>query len=383
MLIMKKIDAPLSGTAFGHNKAGDSAYALSGALTGEVLKPFLAQMPTEQTCTLDFTKVGSINFSGIRALLNAREAGKRFVISGASRRVAELFEATGASKFISVCRAPEALDMSQWVKSGEGHTAESFDHVDGDAMMKLYFDHIPFAAVEQETRTAQAAFLMGIPTPMPGEMIRCGDRFGTTCERLKNNRSFSRIISDEPERLEELVVRLAKMAKKLHATPCDKAVFPSYHEKMAQIIRSLPVFTAEEKQTFLGFLNSVEDTGMCIHGDLNISNVITDGTVDLFIDMGDFSYGNPLFDLGAIYYLSHDVYAPDCLKNYHNPKERMAKLWAPFAREYFGADTPEKQAKIEETVRPYAAFQMMIFLRNTDCKQPVAAGLAREYMKLI
>ena len=277
--------------------------------------------------------------------------------------------------------AAREIDLREWVKSGEGHTADSFDHADGRTVLKLYYDFVPDDLIEQEQRVAQAAFRMGVPTPRPGELVRCGGRLGVTYERIVNKRSFARAISQEPERLEEFALRFAKMAKKLHETPCDKTVFPSYREKMTEIIRDLPVFTDGEKRTLLDFLNSAEDTGMCIHGDLNISNVITDGTADLFIDMGDFSYGNPLFDLGAIYYLSHGVYAPDCLKNFHNPKERMAGLWEPFVREYFGADTPEKQAETEEMIKPYAAFQMMIFLRNTACRHPVAEGLARELMR--
>ena len=379
---MKKINGNLS-KAFSAEKTGEDAYALSGALNGEVLQPFLAQMPTEQTCTLDFTKVDSINFSGIRALLNAREAGKRFVISGTNRTVAELFEATGASKFISVCRAPEVLDMSQWVKSGEGHTADSFDHVDGDAMMKLYFSHVPASVIEQEKRTAQAAFLMGIPTPMPGEMVCTADgRRGCSFERLANKRSFFRAVSQEPERLEEFAVRFARMAKKLHATPCDKAVFPSYREKMSKIIRSLDVLTDAEKKKLLDFLYSVEDTGMCIHGDLHAGNAITDGTIDLFIDMGDFAYGNPIFDLGGIFLQPKILPEERTMRAFHISNDMYRQFWTFFAKEYFDADTPEKLTAVERMMMPYAAYQALIFLSH-DPLDPLFAGFIREAMKFM
>lgn len=92
--------------AFSFEKAGEGTYLLSGALNGEVLKPFLAELDGSEKIVLDLTKVGSVSFSGVRALLNAREEGKRFVISGANDAVAKMFEDTGASKFISVCRAP-------------------------------------------------------------------------------------------------------------------------------------------------------------------------------------------------------------------------------------------------------------------------------------
>ena len=366
---------------FSAEKTGEDTYALSGVLTGAALTPFLAQMPAEKPCTLDFTKVGSINFSGIRALLNAREAGRRFVISGANRAVAELFEATGASKFISVCRAPEVLDMSQWVKSGEGHTAESFDHIDGDAMMKLYFSYVPASVIEQEKRIAQAAFLMGIPTPMPGEMVCTADgRRGCSFERLANKRSFFRAVSQEPERLEEFAVRFARMAKKLHATPCDKAVFPSYREKLSKIIRSLDVLTDAEKEKLHDFLYSVEDTGMCIHGDLHAGNAITDGTVDLFIDMGDFAYGNPIFDLGALFLPPKILSDERALHAFHITTDMYRQFWAFFAKEYFDADTPEKLTEVDRMIMPYAAYQALIFLSH-DPSDPIFSDFIREAMK--
>ena len=368
---------------FSAEKVNGGTYALAGALNGEVLKPFLAELDGEEPWILDFTRVGSINFSGIRALLNAREAGKRFVISGANRAVAELFETTGASKFISVCRTPAELDLREWEKSGEGHTADSLDHADGDAMMKLYYDFIPNTVIEREKRTAQAAFLLGVPTPMPGEIVCTDDgRYGCSFERLANKRSFFRAVSQEPERLEEYAVRFAHMTKKLHETPCDKAVFPSYQEKLSKIIRSLDSLTDAEKKKLLDFLYSVEDTGMCIHGDLHGGNAITDDTVDLFIDMGDFSYGNPLFDLGMLFQIKHFGDDAACLRSFHIDHATCCRFCDVFAAEYFGADTPEKLEEVQRKMMPFAGFQALVWLAH----EPHSArflGFVRECMTYI
>lgn len=254
--------------------------------------------------------------------------------------------------------------MRDWTKSGEGHVAECFDNADGDSMMKLYREFVPKPVIEKEKRTAQAAFLMGIPTPMPGEMVCSGGRLGCSFERLADKRSFYRAISEEPERLEEFAVRFAKMAKKLHSTPCDKAVFPSYREKLTAIIKGVNLFTDEENSKLLSFLNSIEDTGMCIHGDLHGGNVITDGTAELFIDMGDFAYGNPIFDLGALFYAANDADDETNLREYHLSRATINEFWSIFKREYFGADTPEKQADIDRMMLPVSAYQTVIWLEH-------------------
>ena len=48
----------------------------------------------------------------------------------------------------------------------------------------------------------------------------------------------------------------------------------------------------------LAFIDRVPDADTCLHGDLHIGNVITDGRRNLWIDLGQFSRGVPEWDLG-------------------------------------------------------------------------------------
>ena len=257
-----------------------------------------------------------------------------------------------------------ALDLRQWTRTGEGHTAESFDHGDGKTMMKLYFDFVPAALAEQELRVAEAAYRMGIPTPKPGELVTADGRMGCTFERIANKRSIGKAIADEPERLEEYALRFARLAKKLHTTPCDRALFPSYRENIQKILRELPYLSEKNKQKLLRFLDSVEDTGMCIHGDLTVGNVVTDGTTDYFIDMSEFSYGNPLFDVSANYIIWQKFSNERQLEDFHLSKAMYERFWNVFVEEYFGADTEEKLAEINRMIAPYAAIQSLVFLSH-------------------
>ena len=54
---------------------------------------------------------------------------------------------------------------------------------------------------------------------------------------------------------------------------------------------------------------------------------------------------------------------PDDLtkKLYHIDNESMLRFWKLFACEYFGADTPEKFAEVENKLRPFAALKMLYF----------------------
>ena len=257
---------------------------------------------------------------------------------------------------------PAEEDMSQWTKFGGGHLSESYIHADGKTMMKLYFDFVRRDFIERELRVAEAAYAMGISTPKPGETVRCGERLGNTFACIADKRSFARAIADEPGKMKEYAERFAAMAKKLHETPADASLVPSYREKLTALIRQQTLLSTKEKKTLLRFLNSVEDTGTCLHGDLHIGNVVTDGTTDYFIDVGDLSYGNPLFDLGGFYIMSHVITDADCRETYHISLAQHQMFWAFFLREYFGADTPDKLVEADRRAKLFAAFQALVYL---------------------
>ena len=55
----------------------------------------------------------------------------------------------------------------------------------------------------------------------------------------------------------------------------------------------------------LDFLEKVPESEYCMHGDLQIGNIISDGRHKLWIDVGEFAYGVPEWDLGTVYEFSH------------------------------------------------------------------------------
>ena len=108
-------------------------------------------------------------------------------------------------------------------------------------------------------------------------------------------------------------------------------------------------------------MKSIPPATTCLHGDLHIGNILDSSFGNLWIDLADFSYGNPLFDFGMMYLVCRCN--PDDLtkKLYHIDNAAMLKFWEMFACEYFGADTPEKLAKVENKLRPFAALKMLYF----------------------
>ena len=99
-------------------------------------------------------------------------------------------------------------------------------------MAKLYKNGFEADRAKAEFLTARTVYDLGIPSPKPYRMITDGERSGAEYELIKNKRSYTRIISQEPERLEEISLKFARMAKALHDTNADTTLLGSYKQRI-------------------------------------------------------------------------------------------------------------------------------------------------------
>lgn len=266
---------------------------------------------------------------------------------------------------------PTRIDLNDYERVGEGANGASYNHkTDPDIMLKVYFRN--FEAAAKELELAQKVYRMGIPTPEPGDLITDGERMGIRFRRLTGKRSYSRACGDEPERVEEYAREFAQMCKKLHATHVDTTQFESVKDRLYAMLEANPDFTPEQKQKIRDFIASAPEADTAIHGDLQFSNgIFTEENgvrKSYFIDLGDFCYGYPMFDIGMVYLcccLNDEAWT---MEQYHMSNATAAKFWDFFADEYFGKDADMDEVMKE--VRIYAGLKTLIVERDTHCPMP-------------
>ena len=266
---------------------------------------------------------------------------------------------------------PTRIDLNDYERVGEGANGASYNHkTDPDIMLKVYFRN--FEAAAKELELAQKVYRMGIPTPEPGDLITDGERMGIRFRRLTGKRSYSRACGDEPERVEEYAREFAQMCKKLHATHVDTTQFESVKDRLYAMLEANPDFTPEQKQKIRDFIAAAPEADTAIHGDLQFSNgIFTEENgvrKSYFIDLGDFCYGYPMFDIGMVYLcccLNDEAWT---MEQYHMSNATAAKFWDFFADEYFGKEADMDE--IMKEVRIYAGLKTLIVERDTHCPMP-------------
>ena len=282
---------------------------------------------------------------------------------GLAKSLCELSGTAAYEEFTSlidhVFTAPkmELVDMSEWEVSGDGYTAVSYNHKDGKKMMKLYSDFIPVNVPQKELRIANAVHDMGLPTPRGLGLVTDGTRVGVEFERVTGKRSYSRLLADEPGNFEKYMRDFARMCRQLHSTPCNTKVFKPVEARFMKAVSTCSRLNEEQRRIVVDFMTSVPSTTTCIHGDMHMGNLLLAGGKNYWIDLQDFAYGNPLFDLGMLKFVSVSPSEEIAQNTFHISCAQMRQAWDIFADEYFGPEA----AEMEEMVCKMACLYIIYF----------------------
>jgi hypothetical protein len=87
--------------------------------------------------------------------------------------------------------------------------------LNGDTIVKLFHPATPLEDVKREQEYAKKAFVLGLPTAIPFDVVKCDDCYGLVFE-LINSTTLSDFLNKNPEKFEEYAVKYGKLLKQLH-----------------------------------------------------------------------------------------------------------------------------------------------------------------------
>lgn len=254
---------------------------------------------------IDAEKLEYISSAGLRVLLKLKKEVDNTQIVNASSEVYDIFDMTGFTEMISIRKAFRNISVDGCKVLGEGAFGTTYK-LNNDTIVKLYKIGVPFEDMICEKESAKAAFVSGVPTAIPFDTVKCGERYGTVYELL-NARTLGDVISDDMQNIDEYAQKAAMLLKLLGSTHGDNGKFFSFAEvsdKNVDILNKSvegDLFTAEELAAVHKLYDTVPERDTLIHGDFHTHNIfISDGEL-LLIDMADTSTGHPIFEIGNMY----------------------------------------------------------------------------------
>lgn len=287
-------------------------------------------------------------------------------------------------RYLQTMKNFEKINLEDYFQSGEGGQALAYTRKDGGAMAKMFLFGLGTETIESEFRKSLAVYESGIPCPRPLRLVTDGEHYGAEYEVIAGKRSFTRIISEEPEQLEPLSIRFAQMGKKLHSTPANTAVFPDMKDVIRPWIEKSTCISEALRGRLLAALDSIPSVTNCVHGDFHIGNIITDGKKDYWIDLGDFAYGAPEWDLSMNFYLAYYM-SPEYMENlFHIDTASFRRHWSCLVKSYYGLHTQEEQRAKEKEMLKFTVLKLYLFFckrHNGEGEpEPKLEGLANAFL---
>lgn len=230
--------------------------------------------------------------------------------------------------------------------------------IDSETLVKKYDEHVPLEKIRQEIDRARNAFIYGVPTAMPLELVRADDSYGIIFERIAPADTVGHTITEHPELFDEMVDKYTDLLKQIHQTPVgEDACFPAQKDTWLGWVEGMkPYYHASEIGLLCKMVEGVPDRNTMVHCDFHENNVLVTGENLVLIDMVDTGYGHPVFDLAGGAFRAHVSLVPDRHAHHGLSADNMQQFWRAVVSRYF--DTNDA-AELEEILDMCLAFGLV------------------------
>ena len=335
---------------------GDFAIALHGQIdtanateAEEAIKNLLEGQDLS-LLVLDAQHLRYISSSGLRILLRLMKSGKPLKMVNVSPEVYDILEVTGFSEMITVEKAFREVSVDGCEIIGQGSNGIVY-RLDPETIVKVYRNADALDEMQREREISRKAFVLGIPTAIPYDVVRVGDKFGTVFELL-NARSITKLILAEPEKLDEFVAVFVDTLKLIHNTE----VLPGQLPAMKEVALDWAAFLKghlpdDQQQKLYDLIAAVPDHDYMLHGDYHSNNVMVQNGEPLLIDMDTLCVGHPVFELASTFnaYVGFGEVDPEVtLRFIKLDSETAHAVWNKTLRLYLGTDDQDTIDRVAE-----------------------------------
>ncbi len=291
---------------------------------------------------LDAEALVYISSAGLRVILRLRKDHPDLQIINASPEVYDILEMTGFTEMLPVQKAYRQLSVEGCTLIGQGSNGLVY-RIDPETVVKVYRNPDALPEIQNERELARKAFVSGINTAIPYDVVKVGNSYGSVFELL-SAKSLSKLLKAHPENLEDYLQVFVRLLKQIHATEVSPEDFPDEKAVVMGWVDFLKEhLPAETWEKLHALVQAIPEDHHLIHGDYHTRNVMLQNGEPILIDMDTLSYGAPVFDFASIFNAFRGFSALD-----HSvtdeflgiPWELAGTFWKRTLEEYFETKDP-------------------------------------------
>lgn len=302
---------------------------------------------------IDAEELKYVSSAGLRVVLKLRKEDAELSIINVSSEVYEVLDMTGFTDMVTVHKAYRRLSVDGCEFLAKGANGAVYRY-DDETIVKTYFDTDALEDIRQERENARKAFVLGVNTAIPYDIVRVGDGYGTVTELL-NARSLSKLIKASPDELDEAVAYYVDTIKHVHTIRVKKGELPDFKEWVLDWIEFLRGHMPNDKLDKLyKMVSQLPESQYLMHGDYHTNNVMIQNGEALLIDMDTLTVGCPLLELGPMFnaFIGFSELDPSNLEKFLGfDYETSKRFWRMSLERYFRTDDDAVIKKIENKAK--------------------------------
>ncbi|MGI6265350.1 MAG: anti-sigma factor antagonist, partial [Acutalibacteraceae bacterium] len=302
---------------------------------------------------LDASGLEYISSAGLRVILRLKKTHPDLRITEVNTEVYDILDMTGFTEMMPVEKAYRVVSVEGCEEIGRGANGTIY-RIDQDNVVKVYNNADALADIQHEREVAKLALILGIPTAISYDVVKVGESYGSVFELL-NARSFSKILSTEPEKFDWCVKEYVEMLKKIHSTVVPEGKLPDMKETVVGWARFMQDYLPKEAgDKLMRLVEAVPHDDHMIHGDYHTKNLELVGDEVLIIDMDTLAVGHPVFELASMFnsFVGYSEADHEVIKHFQGfDFETGSAFWHGALAAYLGTDDEKTIREVEDKAR--------------------------------
>ena len=300
---------------------------------------------------IDCTKLRYISSAGLRIILRIRKAVADTRLENVSSDVYEIFDMTGFTEMMEIRKAYRTISVEGCEVIGQGANGKVY-RIDPDTIVKVYLNPDALPEIHRERELARTAFVLGVPTAIPYDVVRIeGGGYGSVFELL-NAKSFAKLLITGEKTVDEVAQMSIDLLKLIHSTEVKPDSMPDMKAVALDWAAFLRTYLPpEDANKLYDLVEAVPEDNHMMHGDYHLKNVMLQNGESLLIDMDTLSHGHPVFELASMYnaYLGYSELDHQIIQDFLGiSHETAAEFWNKSLRLYLAGADEQTVREIEE-----------------------------------
>ena len=339
---------------------GTLIYALKGMIDSSTapevetkIRKILTEHPSE-SIVIDLDHLEYTTSAGLRIILRLKQDVDDTKIINAHPEVYNILDMTGFTDMMEVEKAYRVFSVEGCEVIGQGANGKVY-RIDRDTIVKVYLNPDALPEIHRERELARTAFVVGVPTAIPYDVVRIeGGGYGSVFELL-NATSFAKLLIRKEKPVDEVAKMSVELLKLIHS----KTVKPDSMPDMRAVALNWAGFLkdylpADQFEKLYSLVEAVPEDMHMMHGDYHIKNIMLQNGEVLLIDMDTLCHGHPVFELASMY----NAYCGYCAMDHSIVEsflgidyETACDFWKRSLQLYLGTEEEERFKEVEDKAK--------------------------------